>query len=74
MSGVMPPSTALLKRSKALSPAVQRTLLALLGTVIATAPYFVPVLAPFAAPLTALGAALGGGAVIRRPGDARVKP
>jgi ABC-type phosphate/phosphonate transport system permease subunit len=70
MSGVMPPSTALLKRSKPLSPAAKRAIMVALGTLIASAAA-IPFLAPFAPALVPLGTLLGGVAI---PWNPKVKP
>lgn len=54
-----------------MTPNVKKFLLALVGCALAAAPELIPALSPFASLLLALGSALGGGALIPRPGDAK---
>jgi hypothetical protein len=53
-----------------MSPATQKTLMSVAAAVL-MALAFVPQLAPYAVALTTLAGALGGGALIKRPGDAK---
>lgn len=66
----MPASTALLNKVKGLSPTAKKALLAFVGTLIGSAPFFIPALAPLAIPLATLGGVFGG-VVIRSPGDVK---
>jgi hypothetical protein len=54
-----------------MSPNVSRFLLCVLGGAIAALPLAFPTLAPFQVLFASVGSALGGGAVIPRPGDAK---
>jgi hypothetical protein len=54
-----------------MSPKLQKTLLVVLGSAIAALPFALPVLAPFHILFASVGSALGGGALIRSPGDER---
>jgi hypothetical protein len=54
-----------------MSPSVKKWLLTGLGCLLAGAPAVFPALAPFAQLFAAVGGALGGGALVQRPGDVK---
>jgi hypothetical protein len=53
-----------------LTPLKIKLALSVVGALLILLPGFVPALAPYAEILLGIGTALGGGAWIRRPGDA----
>jgi hypothetical protein len=57
-----------------MTPRVKKCLFVLAGALLAALPQAVPALAPFGEFFVAIGGALGGGALIPRPGDAKVQP
>jgi hypothetical protein len=55
-----------------MSPALSKTLLTILGGALASAATVLP--PPWATVALVLGGFLGGGALVRRPGDEKVEP
>lgn len=51
------------------TPAQLKILLSVIGAACVVVPQFFPSLAPYSEILIGIGTALGGGALIRRPGD-----
>jgi hypothetical protein len=52
-----------------MTPTTQKTVLAAIGTVVATLPFVVPALEPYQLLMIGIGTAMGGAALVKRPGD-----